>query len=134
MVGGSTHCQTMCTYLTAQILCNEARRVSSVHTCHLRKKKKKKKKESRCIGESIFSPTPSYTVPLVHLLQHLHLVGLKDGHGVESRACLSRHCVGLTDQSGIGPTSLELEAAINKISSNPKEMASRASGRWRERK
>ncbi len=137
-----------------------------------------------------------HTVPLIHLLQYLHLVGLKDGHSVESCTCLSRHHVGLTDQSRGGPTwlgrkdraglprgggirrevrsyrvdrasclldwrtssdaapkSSESEATVYKISSNPKETASRASGlgarqprendwricvvtprRWRERK
>ncbi len=47
-----------------------------------------------------------HTVPLINLLQYLCLVGLKDGHSVRSRTCLSRHHVGLTDQSRGGPTRL----------------------------
>ncbi len=53
-----------------------------------------------------------HTVPLIHVLQYLHLVGLKDGHSVESRTCLSCCHVGLTDQSGGGPTQLRRKERV----------------------
>ncbi len=48
----------------------------------------------------------AHAVPLIHLLQYLCLVDLKDGHSVESRTCLSRCHVGLTEQSRVGSTRL----------------------------
>ncbi len=67
-MGGSTHCQAMHTCLTAQILCNEARCVSSAHIVPYAGKKIKLrvdseslKKELRCIGESIFFSHPYFS-------------------------------------------------------------------------
>ncbi len=63
--------------LTAQILCNEAQRVSNVHEKNICEKKQNKfridseiflidseslRRESRCIGESIFFSHPYFRV------------------------------------------------------------------------
>ncbi len=67
--------------LTAQILCNEARRISSVHTCHMQEKNpssesilkysewiQNSSRENRDASENLFfSPTPSVMGPFLHI-------------------------------------------------------------------
>ncbi len=52
----------------------------------------------------LFHSLWSQTSPFVHLLKHVRLVGLKNGHHVEGHACLTGRDVGLPDKGGSGPT------------------------------
>ncbi len=78
------HTVKQCARVSAQILCNEARRVSSAHTCHMRGKKNKLRIDSEhCWRENqmqsricFFSPTPNkkeaqMCVPALHIFSFL---------------------------------------------------------------
>ncbi len=52
----------------------------------------------------LFYSLRSQTSPLIHFLEDVRLVGLKDGHRMEGHTCLTGRDVGLTDQSGSSPT------------------------------
>ncbi len=54
----------------------------------------------------LFYSLRSQTSPLVHFLEDIRLVGLKDGHRMEGYACLTGRDVGLPDKSGSSPTRL----------------------------
>ncbi len=61
--------------------------------------------ESQVSGSAqLFHSLWSQTSPFVHLLKHVRLVGLKDGHRVEGHASLTGRDVGFPDKGGSGPT------------------------------
>ncbi len=60
----------------------------------------------------LFYSLRSQTSPLVHFLEDVRLVGLKDGHRMEGHACLTGRDVGLPDKSGSSHTWLRRKEGV----------------------
>ncbi len=52
----------------------------------------------------LFHSLWSQTSPFIHLLEHVRLVGLEDGHRMAGHACLTGRDVGLSDKGESSPT------------------------------